>query len=273
MPQQVPLNDEQRSRFERDGVLKLERLLDRASVALACEAVLGSLERLGLWRDGNWRLDERPKPIWPDRGLKPSRDIGHRHPEVEALIQLPAIKAVVEHLLGGADFDRKVFPRPQVLASLPNADDWVLPSGWHTDMPRLARGGSPGIQAFMFLDSVRPRGGGTLVIAGSHRLLNGGRNMKANEITAALRTEPFFQHLFSRRIGATDVEALPVGRVSGTRLEVVELVGEPGDAWLIDLRALHAAAPNCSDRPRLMATHRFVRSDRMPEIAQAFGWT
>jgi len=66
---------------------------------------------------------------------------------------------------------------------------------------------------------------------------------------------------------------LYLGRVSGTRLEVVELVGEPGDAWLIDLRALHAAAPNCSDRPRLMATHRFVRSDRMTEIAQAFGWT
>jgi ectoine hydroxylase-related dioxygenase (phytanoyl-CoA dioxygenase family) len=64
-----------------------------------------------------------------------------------------------------------------------------------------------------------------------------------------------------------------VGRVGETRLEVVELVGEPGDVWLMDLRVLHAAAPNCSDRPRLIATHRFLRADLMPEIATAFGWT
>lgn len=272
MPQQVPLSDDQRSQFERDGVLKLERLLDPAAVALAREAVLRPLERLGLWRDGNWRLDERPRPKWPDTGLKPARDIGHRHPEVEALIQQPALKAVVDHLLEGADFDRKVYPRPQVLASLPHTHGWVLPRGWHTDTPRLARGGSPGIQVFMFLDSVRPRGGGTLVVAGSHHLLNTGRNMKVNEITAALRSEPFFQHLFSGHAGAANAEVLPVGRVGGARLEVVELVGQPGDVWLMDLRALHAAAPNCSDRPRLMATHRFVRADRMPEIAEAFGW-
>lgn len=272
MPQQVPLSDEQRSQLERDGVLKLERLLDRASVALAREAVLGPLARLGLWRDGSWRLDARPRPKWPDTGLKPARDIGHRHPEVEALIQLPALKAIVEHLLDGADFDRKVYPRPQVLASLPNSFDWILPSGWHTDMPRLARGGSPGIQVFIFLDSVRPRGGGTLAVAGSHQLLNGGRNMKVNEITTALRPEPFFQHLFSGRVRPANADELPVGRVGRTRLEVVELVGEPGDAWVMDLRVLHAAAPNCSDRPRLMATHRFVRADRMPEVAEAFGW-
>lgn len=272
MPQQVRLNDGQRSQLQRDGVLRLEGLLDRASVALALQTILKPLEQLGLWRDGSWRLHGRSRPKWPETGLKPARDIGHRHPEVEALIRLPRITELVTDLLDGAEVDHKVYPRPQVLASLPNSGPWALPSGWHTDLPRLAKGGSPGFQMFMFLDSVGRRGGGTLAVAGSHRLLNTGRNLRVNEITTALRTEPFFQHLFNSSLDATDRGALPIGRVNGTRLEVVEFVGEPGDAWLMDLRVLHAAAPNCSDRPRLMATHRFVRADRMPEIAQAFGW-
>jgi ectoine hydroxylase-related dioxygenase (phytanoyl-CoA dioxygenase family) len=65
---------------------------------------------------------------------------------------------------------------------------------------------------------------------------------------------------------------LPEGRVEGVPLKVMELTGQPGDAWLMDLRILHAAAPNGSDRPRLMITHRFVPNARVPEIAEAFGW-
>jgi hypothetical protein len=271
MPRQLPLDEAQRLQFARDGVLKLEGLLDRTCLALARDAVLRPLEELGLWRDGRWRLDARSRPKWPDTGLRPRRDIGQRA-EVEALIRLPTVTALVDQVLEGADFDRKIYPRPQVLASLPNADPWVLPSGWHTDMPRVAKGGSLGVQLFMFLDRVALRGGGTLVVAGSHHLLDSGRNMKVSEITAALRPEPFFRHLFSGQAGAADRQALPAGQVGETRLEVVELVGEPGDAWIMDLRALHAAAPNRSDRPRLMATHRFVRADRLPEIAEAFGW-
>lgn len=265
------LSDDQRLRLERDGVLKLEALMDLSGVASAREAVFAQLARLGLWVDGEWRLDARPKPRWPDPGLKPARDIGHRHPEVEALIRQPAMTAIVEQVLGGAVVDRQVYPRPQVLASLPNAERWMMPTGWHTDMPRLARGGSPGVQVFILLDSVRPRGGGTLVVAGSHRLLNDGRDMRVNEITAALKHETFFRPLLGG--GMAEPDALPAGRVGDVRLEVVEIVGEPGDAWLMDLRSIHAAAPNCLDRPRLMVAHRFVRADRMPEIAAAFGWT
>ena len=33
----------------------------------------------------------------------------------------------------------------------------------------------------------------------------------------------------------------------------------PGDLWLMDMRALHTAAPNASEAPRLMMTWRFLR--------------
>lgn len=272
MPQQFHLSDEQLSQFEREGVLKIERLVSRDGIARARQAVLRPLAALGLWRDGRWSLDDRPRPGWPATGLKPARDIGHRHAEVEALIEEPGVRAVVERLLGGAAFDRKVYPRPQILASLPNSGPWVFPTGWHTDVPRLASGASPGVQLFTFLEAVGPQGGGTLVVAGSHRLLNDGRRVKVKEITTALRSEPFFQALFRPRAPEVDARMLPLGRVDGTRVEVMELTGEPGDAWLMDLRILHAAAPNASDRPRLMVTHRFVRADLMGEMAAAFGW-
>lgn len=266
------LSDDQVSQFARDGVLRLEGLIDGHCIAPARQAVLRPLEGMGLYRDGRWRLDGRQRPEWPATGLKTARDIGSRHPEVEALVELPAVKDVVGRLLDGKAFDRKVFPRPQVLASLPNRDRWVLPDSWHTDVPRVASGCSPGVQIFIFLDFVAAGGGGTVVVAGSHRLLDDGRNLRPKEIVAALRPEPFFRALFGGNPQEPGEDGLPAGRVGEVNLKVMELVGEPGDAWLMDLRTLHAAAPNASDRPRLMATHRFLRADLMSEIAAAFGW-
>lgn len=266
------LSHDEVSQFARDGVLRLEGLIDRRCVAAARQAVLRPLEKIGLCRDSDWRLTGRQRPEWPATGLK-ARDIGNRHPEVETLVGLPAVRGVVGRLLDGKAVDRKVFPRPQVLASLPNRDRWVVPDSWHTDVPRLASGCSPGVQIFMFLDAVAAGGGGTVVVAGSHRLLNDGRNLRPKEIVSALRPEPYFQALFGGRLQEPGEDGLPAGRVGETDLQVMELVGEPGDAWLMDLRVLHAAAPNASDRPRLMATHRFLRADLMPEIAAAFGWT
>ncbi len=272
MPQPSPLSDAQLAQFQSQGVIKIDGLLSPQGVADARYAVLHRMEALGLWSDGDWCLDHLDRPHWPATGLKPARDIGHRHPEVEALIEEPAVRAAVERLSGGGPFDRKVYPRPQILASLPNAQPWALPNGWHVDTPRLASGNSPGLQLFAFLEPVEPKGGGTVVVSGSHRLLNEGRHLKAKEINAALRVEPFFRQLFASRSNVTDVAELPAGRVGGVPLKVVELTGQSGDAWLMDLRVLHAAAPNGSDRPRLMITHRFLPNELMPEIAEAFGW-
>jgi len=30
--------------------------------------------------------------------------------------------------------------------------------------------------------------------------------------------------------------------------------------------------PNAADRPRIMATHRFVRADVVQELSEAYGW-
>jgi len=53
----------------------------------------------------------------------------------------------------------------------------------------------------------------------------------------------------------------------------MEMTGVPGDVWLMDLRVLHAGSPNAAERPRMMLTFRYERSDLLREVADAFGWS
>jgi hypothetical protein len=270
MTQTKSLTYDQIEAFDRLGVLRLDGLISAERVRRARAAVLAPLARRGLWRDGAWRLDAAPKPRWPASGLKTAKVIGNKHPALAALLEEPALRAAVDVLLDGRPFDNAVYRRPQVLFTLPNADRWTLPNGWHVDCPRVASGVRPGVQLFTFLDVVEPGGGGTLAIAGSHRLLNDGRHYRLKEMTPRLRREAFFRDLYGATPSRTD---LPVGAVGDVPLRVVEMTGAPGDVWLVDLRVLHSAAPNAAERPRLMATHRFFRADVMREVAEAFGWS
>jgi ectoine hydroxylase-related dioxygenase (phytanoyl-CoA dioxygenase family) len=258
--------------FVSQGVLHVKGLLSPDRVRRAREVVLRRLEQRGLWKAGAWRLDAAPRPKWPDRGLKASKVIGNKYAEIADLLDEPALCATVDALLGGRPFDRTVFKRPQVLFTLPNADTWTLPStGWHSDSPRLPSGAFPGLQLFTFLDTVEPRGGGTLVIAGSHRLDNG-RTTRPSELRRAFGREAFFHELFSEE-RTSECPALPSGSVGDIPLRVVELTGAPGDVWLLDLRILHCGAPNAAEKPRMMATYRYVRADLMRELAEVFGWS
>jgi Phytanoyl-CoA dioxygenase (PhyH) len=269
----LTLTPEQRDEFSRRGVLRLEGLLSAQSVERARSVVLAQLEQLGLWKDGAWRLQDWPRPEYPQKGLKTSKVIGNKRPEFEALLDEPALRAAVDGLLQGRPCDRSMHPRPQLLFTLPNIDRWVLPPGWHVDAPRLASGEWPGVQMFACLDHVAPRGGGTLVIAGSHKLLNDGRHIRARDLHRLLGPEDFFRRIWGKRpINVADDDALPRGAVDNVALEVMELTGAPGDTWLTDLRVLHSGAPNAGDRPRMMVTHRFIRADLVGEIAQAYGW-
>ena len=109
------------------------------------------------------------------------------------------------------------------------------------------------------------------MVAGSHRLLNQGRVILAADMRRLLCREAYFRDLYAE--GPDRARLLGrVGAVGDVALEVVELTGAPGDAYLTDLRLLHSAAPNASEHPRLMATHRFWRADVIAELAQAHGW-
>jgi ectoine hydroxylase-related dioxygenase (phytanoyl-CoA dioxygenase family) len=239
-------------------------LLDAQAVRRAREAVLWPFEHAGLWRDGAWRLDAAPPGRWPK--------VGNRRPEVESLVRAPALLAAVEGLLNGHPIDWTLHKRPQILVTPPDTDRWTLPTGWHPDSPRLASGESLGVQLFALLDTVEPRGGGTLAVAGSHRLVDEGRFLRAADIAARLRREAFFKGLYAGEPSDGEGGGLPKGAVGDVPLEVIELTGAPGDVYLMDLRLLHSAAPNASTRPRMMITHRFARADLTVELAEGYDW-
>jgi ectoine hydroxylase-related dioxygenase (phytanoyl-CoA dioxygenase family) len=129
---------------------------------------------------------------------------------------------------------------------------------WRLDLPRLPDCGIPGVQIFTFLDTVAPGGGGTLVVAGSHRLLNESKRISSKQLKKRLKREPYFRDLMSRDVAGRDRFIRECSRVGDVELQVVEIHGEPGDVFLMDLRILHTLAPNAARVPRIMVTQRFL---------------
>ena len=272
MTQEFSLSPEQRDAFERRGILCLKGFFPADAVGRARERVHQQLAKIGVSEAGGWRLPDGSRPRYPVTGLKTSRVVGNKHPEVLALMDEPALRATVDALLGGRPFDRAVFKHPQVLFTLPNAETWTVPDGWHSDSPRLASGEALGVQLFACLDRVAPGGGGTLVIAGSHRLLNERRSMRMKEVKRHLLAHDYFRRLYSPRAAERASVLNETCAIGDVEVMLVELSGEPGDAYFVDLRILHAGAPNAAARPRMMLTYRFARADLMREMAEAFGW-
>ena len=122
-----------------------------------------------------------------------------------------------------------------------------------------ADSGCLGVQVFTFLAPVGPGAGGTLVAAGSHRRLNDQGGLTSKEINARLCALLPFARLMDPAHPGRPAGPAPFGEADGTPIEVVELTGDPGDLWLMDMRALHTAAPNASRSPRVMMTWRFLR--------------
>ena len=105
--------------------------------------------------------------------------------------------------------------------------------------------------------------------SGSHRLLNEAAGLSSRRFKQLLQQERYFRALFDRAgPPITSIEQTK-GSVGDVELEVVELTGQVGDAYLMDLRALHAPAPNGADKARLMLTCRLPRSSIAAKYGQA----
>ena len=260
------LTADQQAEFNRSGVLKVDSLLSRAAVNVGRAAVLKRFERIGLSDSKRWLLDGIPRSDWPEKGYR-TKDIGNTVQAVEKLLDEPGVRSIADKLLGHAELDCEFFKRPQILVTLPNSGEWFVPyGGWHVDEPRLSNGQCPGVQVFILLREIKPQGGGTLAIAGSHKLLNNGGFVQSRDVTKRLRKEPPLKDFMSHPRSSIDWFETGEVTTQSSGLKVVELTGSPGDAYFIDLRTLHSGAPNMRDEPRVMATHRFLKADAAAEM-------
>ena len=123
---------------------------------------------------------------------------------------------------------------------------------------------------FTFYSSVGPRGGGTLLLAGSPRLV--ARYITARAEAGTPDSLPLTDGLaqwhpwLAEMMRSGAVDARPTAtlmasavEVHGIPVQIIELTGEPGDAVLCHPAMLHAVSANSAPQPRIMRRTNFRR--------------
>ncbi|UQA57878.1 phytanoyl-CoA dioxygenase family protein [Polyangium aurulentum] len=230
-------------KFSDDGVLPLRGFLPRKLVAAAQSAISSELTRLKIKANGKLTASKiQALPVFQQtirlgQMIKVGDEIDRLFPE-ELLVAMNS--------LAGAPLERS--PHPQILLSLPHKEAWSLDHlNWHLDLTPPKADQIPGVQAFVLIDDVQPRGGATLALAGSHKLHYVDREHNAHGI---LRQNSDF-------VSAPE-KFLEPRTVHGARVQIVEMSGRAGDVYLMDLRVLHSPSINTRKDIRMMATNRFL---------------
>lgn len=241
-------------RFERDGYVVVRQAFSRDD-GLAMER---------RW----WRELEDTHGIRPgDRSgwhqIRGDLKAAKRDP-LQARILTERVRGVFDDLLGEGAWSP---PRDwgRCLATFPEPGGWDVPTRlWHWDNqlePHLDR--PRGLFVVSFIGSVAPRGGGTLLLSGSPRLLlrqeqrkpAGQRDFGTRLWERFHRSHPWLMALTGQAPSPADrIGAFMTGEtiVDGVSLRVVELTGEPGDMVFCHPVMVHCAAPNRGLRPRFM---------------------
>ncbi|MCY3813980.1 MAG: phytanoyl-CoA dioxygenase family protein [Gammaproteobacteria bacterium] len=247
------LSDVQRQTFAKDGLLHLPGVLPDDIWRPLAGRVRRALRDAGLGDPDVPQIEFKHRRKRATRALMPHL----------GAIYTDQLCAVATHLLGGQAVARH---RALLLVTLPGQSAmgpvtrWSVPRQvWHTDAPRVAEPGVPGVIALGFLDQTTAGGGGTLFVAGSHRLLDmPGKELRSKAFKRALRKKPYFNVLLRDDSAERTAFLAKEHRVEGVDVRVVELTGEPGDVVLADARLLHAPGPNVQSKPRLMVRGFFI---------------
>lgn len=184
---------------------------------------------------------------------------------LQAAIMTPRVRGVIDDLLGPGAWE---VPRDwgRALVTFPTLGEWDVPTSlWHWDSPTvLHRDALTALFVVSFIGAVAPRGGGTLILAGSPRLLKqqdaalspAQRNSDAQTRRDLFhRAHPWLMTLTGKAPSPSDRIAafMEAGaEFDGVPLRVVELTGEPGDMVFCHPTIVHCIAPNAGDQPRFM---------------------
>lgn len=226
------MTPEQKTFFRDNGYLFLKGALPRKQLNPIKEHVLAELKRLKIWSSGRTLSASMKKtPVFQ----QVTRQIQLiRYPALHSRVITPEIQSAITLLTRskpGSDQDA------QFLISLPHGTDWTLHGlKWHVDISSATPGLS-GIQAFILIDDVQPHGGATMAVTGFHALADREKRGRVREILK----------------GSDDIEK----ELADLGLSILEMSGEAGDVYLMDMRLLHTPSVNATRNVRIMATARF----------------
>lgn len=161
----------------------------------------------------------------------------------------------------------------QLLVSFPDTERWHLPGRdgfWHSDLGDRTNVDDPlpSVRIFAVFGDVPARGGGTLLVTGSDRMImryvkthpGVERSLKAEvawnkaipwlaELTLTeVPTERDHERDEDRRRRFMDL----VTDIDGVPAQVIEACGRPGDVYVCAPWTIHCKPPNASDSPRFL---------------------
>lgn len=257
------MTPEQRTEFDTHGVVRLAGALAPAEIAAVRDRVWERAERV-------LDIDRAVPETW--RRVPPKIMRGNGAPAgIFAGILNHRVNTAIDLLLGPGTWDSPVDPG-QLLMTPPDSDVWNVPhSMWHTDFPAPAwePAAVPGVQLFVLLQDLPSRGGATLIVGGSHRLIQRLPERRSPdfaghsaELRKALAQQvPWLRALWTRTGHPQErveqfVETEAVH--DGVPLRVIETSGRAGDLYAMHPWSIHASSPNCGGQMRMVATERIV---------------
>jgi ectoine hydroxylase-related dioxygenase (phytanoyl-CoA dioxygenase family) len=208
-----------------------------------------------------------------DAGIRqsdPSTWTRERPDHLQHLKDDPAFRAAGSaQLLQAIDgaLEGQAYEKPKnwgaVFLAFPSPHAWSVPfGGWHIDANYLSPLSPPaGVRTHALFGDVTARAGGTLIVAGSHRLVHKyfkdhppPPGIRGAGYRKLLQGHPYIRDLHTEG----DVHARAARFIDraeehdGISLRVVENTGEAGDVILLHPLVLHVATSNTSAGPRFL---------------------
>ena len=247
------LSKEQREEFRLFGITKMPGAIPKEDAAQMCDCIWEALQNQGIRRDA--------PDTWNSRRLS-----GFHHlPESAKFEQIatPAICDALDDLLGSGKWRRPERWASLLVAFPESRERWDVPhQSWHLDLPATrAADDLFAMRLFTCVAELQHGGGATMVLGGSHRLVqklvreNGIERMRSADVRRTLmRKHPWINGLCSLDTSVDRVrEFMQNGTtIDGIELRVMEMTGEPGDVYLVHPLMMHAGSTNCASVPRLV---------------------
>ena len=238
--------------FKTHGWMRVAQAFGEREAAAMRTAVWRALERTGI-REGDrstW-TKERPEHL---QALK-------EDPVFHAVLSARTL-AAMDAVLEGQKWEKPKTSGAFFLA-FPSESTWGVPaSGWHIDANYSSALSPPaGVRAHALFGDVVPRGGGTLFLSGSHRLVHQWfkenpppPGARGSELRKLLRRHPYIRDLHTE--GDTDARVARFMEraedVDGIPLQAIENTGAAGDVILLHPLVLHVATANSGAEPRFL---------------------
>jgi hypothetical protein len=249
------LSRQQLNEFERNGIVRLSRAVPAADIEVITAQVWDNVER-------RYPLRRNRRETWTV----------HRINGLHALDRSATFEQIgnakvcqtLDDVLGSGNWQRPLRWGSLLLAFPESDTQWDVPyMSWHLDFP--PSGSVKGLFAmrlFTCLLPLRHGGGATLVVAGSHLLVedlirkNADRRRfhSADVRKALIRSYSWVRALCSPYEAVDRIDRFmdSTTRVKFAELRIIEMTGEPGDVFLVHPLILHAPSTNCTEAPRMV---------------------